>query len=358
MTEKLTDKLKKKKKIIPKEIVSLDRYIGFTFFRNQMTKKTWIGKCMYAIMAAFLLTFAFDYFIFPSGAYNGGLSGLCQIFVRLQYPNVGTASPEALKNSLMLYWVLYFTLNVPLIIFGFLKIGKQFTILSVILIVFQNVFHYILIAIPDVAHFVFMKNVHDQERVLWQVLTTIAGGIIYGIGISFAFLGGGSSGGTDFVTTFFSIKKDKPIGYVMKFINLAVLFLAVVLDHVLRNKENFFSVIFQQRFVLMSIFLIISVSLTIDQVYPRYKKLNLNITTKKSDLIIRSLILKGYPHGFTKINVLGGFSQKTTNLVKTTLTLMEYKSVVAHVKKVDPNCFIVVDKVYSVIGRYKYKSRN
>ncbi len=343
----------KKKKPLYKEISSLERYFGFAFFRNQMTKKTLIGRYMYVIIAAFLLTFSFDYFIFPSGAYNGGLSGFCQIFVRLKYPTSTTMSGADLKNSLMFYWILYFSLNIPLIIFGFLKIGKQFTILSISLIVFQNIFHYVLIAIPEVSHFVFMNNVHTQERILWEFLTTLAGGIIYGIGIAFAFLAGGSSGGSDFLTTYFSIKKDKPIGYIMKFVNLGILFLAVLLDHVIRAHENFFFVIFQERFVLMSMFLIIAVTLTVDQLYPRYKKLSLSITSKKADLIIRSLILKGYPHGFANIDILGGFSQKTTNLVKTTLTLMEYKAVIAHIKRVDPNCFIVVEKVHSVIGRYR-----
>ncbi len=350
-------KLLKKKLKNLSEIASIERYIGFAFLKNQMTKKTLVGRYMYVILGAFCLTFSFDYFIYPSGAYNGGLSGFCQIFVHLKYPANSSMSATDLKHSLMLYWMLYLLLNIPLMIFGFFKIGKKFTILSASLIIIQNIFHYIMISIPSVEHFVFLSEMHQHETVLWELLTTISGGIIYGIGIAFTFLGGGSSGGTDFITTYFSIKKDKPIGYIMKYINLFVLFLAVLFDHVFRDNDDFFSVIFQQRFVLMSIFLIITTTITIDRLYPRYKKLNLTITSKKANLIMRSLILKGYPHGFTHINILGGFSQQPSQLVMTTLTLMEYKAVVTFIKSVDPNAFIVVEKTHAVIGRYKLPNR-
>ena len=186
-----------------KRRMSLKNYSGFAFFKEHMTKKTWLGRVTYVFIGALLLTFSFDYFIHPTGAINGGLSGFCQVLA-----NLISSDPV---NQLNFYWILYFSLNVPLIIFGFIKIGKQFTILSIILIVSQNIFHFIIINIPHMSSFIVMKDVYNSNLYLWEFLVTIFGGIIYGAGIAFAFLGGGSSGGTDYITTFVQLKKENQL---------------------------------------------------------------------------------------------------------------------------------------------------
>lgn len=88
-----------------------------------------------------------------TGLYNSGLSAIGQgaarfIYTELRLANVDTNKANTIFNSL--FWGLYFVLNLPFFIFGYLKIGKTFSLLTIVFLIFNTITGFALSLIPSV----------------------------------------------------------------------------------------------------------------------------------------------------------------------------------------------------------------
>src|SRR5699024_4353530 len=93
--------------------------------------------------------------------------------------------------------ILLLVLNIPVLIIGWFKIGKGFTIYSVLSVVFSTIFLELLPIITV------------SEDIM---LNAVAGGVITGVGVGLSFKRGASTGGMDIVAMILSRLQDKPIG--------------------------------------------------------------------------------------------------------------------------------------------------
>ncbi|AXK51120.1 YitT family ABC transporter [Spiroplasma alleghenense] len=193
--------------------------------------------------SAFLATIAFDYFITstgPTGLFPAGLGSLARFF--------GLLSSDEIAQQAALYFVYYFLLNIPLMIFGIMRLGWKFTFTTFLYIVLQIAFDQIIRLIPLINpqefHLLIDVNILDQNPAswnnsIWLFLFAIIGGALIGTAYSFIYKIGSSTGGMDFITVWISRKKSKPLGSLNRNINLFILTVIIILNAIVLNPSLF-----------------------------------------------------------------------------------------------------------------------
>ena len=139
--------------------------------------KNIIVDLFYGTIGSILIALGTAIFLLPFKISTGGFSGIATIFYYLYKIKIGS---------------IVLIMNIPLFIIGFFVIGKYFfikTIYSTWLLSYSlNVFESLNINI----------NINDQ------LLATIFGGLIVGLGTSMVFLGETSTGGSELLTQIIS----------------------------------------------------------------------------------------------------------------------------------------------------------
>ena len=127
-----------------------------------------LGSLIYAI--------GIVWFLNPSGLYSGGLTGVSQL--------ITNTTDKYLGISLNL-GLLLFILNIPIIIFGYLKMTKKFIYYSMYSVLLQSLFIGL-----------FPIHILLENDLLSNALV---GGILLGIGTGLNLRVGGSAGGVDII---------------------------------------------------------------------------------------------------------------------------------------------------------------
>ncbi|QHX35890.1 YitT family protein [Spiroplasma sp. TIUS-1] len=185
-------------------------------------------------LCALLVTITFDYFISitgKTGLYPAGVGAFARFLSIL--------TSDSIKLQSSLYFVYYFAINIPLIIFGFIKLGKKFTILTVVYIGLQIGFDQIIQNLPYINPTDFHVIVNYQllnnngaswNNAHWLFIFGLIAGLFLGFSYSIVYKLGSSTGGLDFVSVYLSTKFHKPVGALNKNINLCILFVVIILN--------------------------------------------------------------------------------------------------------------------------------
>jgi len=241
---------------------------------------------------------------------SSGISGLSIILSMLTSINTG---------------VYNFLLNFPLLVLGYLKLGRKFifyTILSVITISIA------LYVIPV------FKLAEDP------ILSSIFGGAIVGLGIGIIFRSSGSSGGFDIIGMLLARRKDFPMGTLLFAMNSVVILLSGFLfswDAALNT--------------LVSIFVLGKV---IDKVHTHHVKLTLMIITRKGEEVKQHLLGNVY-RGVTVMDSVGGFSNERSNVIITVISRYELTEVKTLIEEIDPEAFVNITETLEVMGLFHKK---
>src|SRR5699024_8699592 len=145
-------------------------------------------RIIVVILGSLLLALSLNFFLIGANVYSSGFTGAAQL--------VSSIFNDFL-NIQISTGVLLFIFNVPVFILGWYKVGKGFTIYSIISVIFASLF---LEVIPIVI---------VSEDI---ILNAVIGGVIGGAGIGFTLKLGASTGGMDIVAMVLSRLRDKPIG--------------------------------------------------------------------------------------------------------------------------------------------------
>ncbi|WP_338970755.1 YitT family ABC transporter [Spiroplasma endosymbiont of Labia minor] len=180
-----------------------------------------------------IVTVAFDYFISStgsSGLFPSGMGAIARFFAVLTFQN-------SIQMQGTFYFVYYFVLNIPLIIFGAVKLGWKLTLTTILYMVESIAFDQILTRIPFVNpqefHFIFNYKLINNLSMswsssIWLFIFGAIGGALLGYGYGFIYRVGSSTGGTDFVTMYFSRKKDISIGTINRDVNFGILAIVII----------------------------------------------------------------------------------------------------------------------------------
>ncbi|ATQ35431.1 hypothetical protein MENTO_v1c02810 [Mesoplasma entomophilum] len=198
---------------------------------------------LYVLIGAFLSTVAIDYFISitgNAGLFPGGLGAIARFFSIIGANNITVSAST-------LYFIIYFIMNIPLVIFGFIKIGWKFSTLTLIYSVVSIFFDLILQNVPYInpnelsllIDYNLISSVPGAwGAIIWIFGFAIFGGMINGFSYSITYKANASTGGSDWITYYYSKKLNKDIGSLNIKINIFILFIVICLNTIILKTEH------------------------------------------------------------------------------------------------------------------------
>lgn len=277
-----------------------------------------VGKLLLLTVSASIFAFNVKSFVTAGNLVPGGFSGIAILgqYISKDYWNLSIP-----------YSALYLPLNAIPIIVALRNIGKRFTFYSIYVIVVSSV-------LTDL-----IPVINVTEDIL---LISVFGGILNGVGISICVLCGACSGGTDFISIYFSERKGiSTWNYVLAFNALIILSAGLIYGY----DYALYSIIYQ--------FVGTQVLNFMDR---RMQKDTLLIITEMPDevsTVINNLTL----HASTIIKGQGGFSGMDKYLVYSVIGRNEAAKLTLEIKKVDPNAFVNVLRTDRLSGNFYMKPR-
>ncbi|AKX34016.1 hypothetical protein SLITO_v1c03620 [Spiroplasma litorale] len=95
-----------------------------TLLVQEYFKKKFWKELLLLMLSSLLITIAFDYFVTPTGRtglFPAGIGAMARWFSILTFP-----IDRQMQGSF--YFIYYFSINIPLFIFGYIKLGKNLLI--------------------------------------------------------------------------------------------------------------------------------------------------------------------------------------------------------------------------------------
>ncbi|PPE06402.1 YitT family ABC transporter [Mesoplasma corruscae] len=232
-TDERFDKIHENEFFKAKHRYEVKHYYSSLFWRDLL----WI------VLAAMLTTIAVDFFISVTGGaglFPGGFGAIARFFSILINNTLKIPSSTT-------YFLIYFMINVPLAIFGYFKIGGRFAISTIIYLVLTIIFDLIIQNTPYINPHnlpllipigTLFKTSTMGSMVLWLFVFAVFAGIINGIAYSMTYRAGASTGGSDWVSYYYSVKKDKSIGMINVRINICTLITIIILNTLIMQTKD------------------------------------------------------------------------------------------------------------------------
>ncbi|MCE7793398.1 YitT family protein [Salipaludibacillus sp. CUR1] len=259
-------------------------------------------------ISSIVVAFAFNFFLLPHEVLTGGVTGLAMVFGLMTPVNTG-------------YWIVL--LNIPILILGWMKLGKEFIGNSVFSVVVTSI---ALIYIPII------------EVTQDALLSAVFGGVIAGAAIGVIIRFYSSTGGFDVVSLVLIKKWDVPLGGLIFALNSIVVFIS-----------GFFFAWELALYTMLSIYI---TGLVIDRVHTRHIKLSLMVVTSKGDELKKEL-LANLVRGITVIEGQGAYSGERKKVLYTVITRYELAIIRPILKEIDPQAFVSVSESMEVMGNFR-----
>ncbi|MEH6946176.1 YitT family protein [Bacillus sp. JJ634] len=257
------------------------------------------------IIGSVIVALAFNLFLIPHQILSSGLGGIAMMLGIVTPINTG---------------ILNFLLNLPLLIIGVLKLGKQFICYTILSVVVLSVSLYV---IP-------VEAISTD-----QFLSCLFGGVISGLGVAIIFRASGSSGGFDILAMLLTKKRDFPLGTLLSVMNAVVVVVS--------------GFIFDWNSALLTLVGIYAAGKVIDTIHTSHIKLTLLIVTKKGDEVKAQLLANLY-RGITIMDGEGAYSGNKQKILMTVITRYQLAEVKAILNKVDADAFVNITQTTEVIG--------
>ena len=252
-------------------------------------------------------------FIASAGLFPGGFSGLTLLLIDIVEKYSGILLPYTLVNL---------ALNLVPIYIGFRFIGRKFTLLSCVYLVLNSV---LVDAIPAVT------LPYDS------LVLGVFGGIIGGFATGLCLNADATSGGTDFLSIFFSERYDIDAFNFVLAGNVVMLCVAGML---FGWERALYSIIFQ--FVATQV---------IHAMFMRYQKQTLFIVTENPERIY-DVIRESTHHGATLFKGEGLYAQTERSMLYSVVSRAEARSLMKKVHEADPQAFVNSIRTQSLSGRF------
>lgn len=326
-------------------------------------------KLVATIVFTFIYGIGMNWFLLSSSVplYSGGVPGFSQLLVDI-FEVSGVVIPS--KNIIL--GVLVFALNIPIILLGWFKVSKRFTIFSLISVIIQST---ALSFLPS----------PDAINSLDPLLNSIIGGTFVGIGIGGTLRYGSSTGGFDIFGQYLAHKTGKSVGFISTAINVAITIIgSFVLSfgvgttiefvsgakvfRIISEKpieiSGFENIVIQKNligaeygfavFSYTSIRLLITMVVT-DRLHTIYNFMEVNIISDKP-IEISEVLINELGRGVTLFDIRGGYGYNEKQMIYLIIFAHEVQNLKDVLKEHDPSAFVVFKNISSVVGNFKKKT--
>lgn len=266
------------------------------------------------IIGALLMAISLNFFLINANVYANGFSGAAQLVSSVLADHFDIALSTG---------ILLFIFNVPVFILGWFKVGRGFTIYSIISVVFTTIF---LELLPVLS----LSN--DI------ILNAVFGGVIAGVGIGISLKLGASTGGMDIIAMVLSRMQDKPIGVYFLILNGVI----IVLAGVLYEPEN-------ALYTMIALYVTTSV---IDMLHTRHEKVTAMIITHEAEALQKAIHQK-MVRGITILPAKGAYTNDDKSMLYVVITRYELYDLEHIIKETDPNAFTNVVQTVGIFGFFR-----
>lgn len=253
---------------------------------------------------------ALTVFLVPNEVSPGGVTGLAAVIGDLIHQPIG---------------LITIALNLPLIIWGFVKIGTAFIIRTSYATFIMSV----LIDVSDALLPAYSGN---------RLLAALYGGFLAGIGLALVFLRGSSTGGTDIAAKILSNKFPRfSMGRMVLILDAVVIIIASV------AYQSFETALYTMLTIFIS-------SKVIDEIiYGADKGKLIFVVTKEPDRI-KQAIYDSVGRGVTIIPAKGGYSDTDRAVVMCAVRINEAAKLHRAVADADKESFIMIGEAGEISG--------
>lgn len=266
-----------------------------------------IKKAVLLSFGVTLVAIALELFLIPNNIIDGGVVGISIISSYLS------------KLSLGLF---IFVFNLPFLIFGYKKLGKNFVLTSL----------YCIILLSILVNFI-----QDKPAITGDLLLScVFGGIILGTGLGLILRNNGSLDGTEMLAVALNKKTCFSVGEIIMFFNIFIL-----------SSAGFVFGWDRAMYSLLAYFIIFK---TVDVVIEGLDESKSVIIISDKYEEIAQGIMSRFEIGVTYIEGQGAYSGEYKRLIFCVTTRLELSNLKDYVLSVDPSAFIAVENVHEFEG--------
>lgn len=274
-----------------------------------------------SVVAVLVYAASLNLLAVPAGVYSGGLFGLCQVLrtVLIQWLHIPSKMDFAS--------IIYYALNVPILLYAWYKISHSFLIKTLITLSFMTLF---LSCIP-------IQGLLPNDT----LASCVIAGILGGASVGYILRMGASAGGFDVIGLLLTLyKKNFSVGKVSLFINLT---LFTICGFLFEIETVIYSMIYAAVFAF-----------TMDKVHSQNIIVEAKIITKTNGGIEQD-IMRELGRGITKWDCVGSYTNSVGHVLCVLLSKYELPQLRLIVRRYDPNAFIILSENVHVQGNFLKK---
>ncbi|MGX7104079.1 YitT family protein [Globicatella sanguinis] len=272
-----------------------------------------------ALISALIFGLSMKFFLIPGNIFSAGATGLAQI--------INYFTRETALAAIFTTGNLYFILNIPLIILAYLKLGKEFTVMTLIVVLFSSL-----------ATNLFPLTYVSQN----PLINAVIGGVLTGLGTGITIKYGMSSGGFDILSLYLS----KTFGWDVGMMTLLVNSIIIIGSGLLYNLET-------AIFTLITIFV---TSRMIDAIHTGEQRLTAFIVTNDAAAVTSSIRTR-LIRGSTVIEARGGYTGDKRDLIMVVINRYELHDLQLAVIESDSKAFVNIIQSTKVLGQFLTKEQ-
>ena len=312
-------------------------------------KRKWKTTIPLLLISSLIFSIGIGVWINTAKAFPAGLTAYPQLLIYL------------LKIPIRYNSIILFTFNIPLFIIFYKTLKKPFIIYTFIWLIMQLLWSQLIFSF-DINTNLFNLPLDPKGNLeaMGRILYSIIGAILVAFSAGIAILSGGSTGGTDFIAAYFYLKKRGSFGSLSIIFKLFTVFTSILIQYLVLyfgrdvRSETITSVLFGVTMFITLIYIMIY-GVIINIVYPRHKKMKIEICSKKMDDIVKYLVDSKFHHGYSIGKEKSIYSKKNTNRLVTVISYMEVYSLAMHIREIDKDAWMTVVYVKNIFGRFNDK---
>lgn len=281
----------------------------------------WIYNYLVVAVGAFILAAGYVLFITPHRIVPGGIYGV-SIIIHYLTKGVFSFAPEGLPVGTM-----GLILDIPITIIGLRVLGARFGIKNFFGLVLTSIF------IDSLTAYWGYKPLVAND----VLLSSIFGGVLFGIGLGLIFKAKGATGGTDTIAMMLAKRTRMPLGQLLIYVDSVVVLLGLAAFQDWRIPLYSWIVIFVTGRVIDGVMQGFSYDKTLFIISDHYEE-------------IRKKILFDLDRGGTFLLAEGMYGGKQKKVIYTNITRRELATLIGFIKEIDPDAFVTVINANEIIG--------
>ena len=275
--------------------------------------KTGWGRVALAVLGALIYALGVNLFVVPLGLFTGGMIGACQL---LRSGLLALLHMETFTFDMA--GIIYYILNVPLMVIAYRHLGKIF---------FRNT----LICASAYTLFLSIVPIPAVPLVDDVLTSCLLGGVISGVGTGLALTSGCCGGGLDVLGLYMAKKGTKiTIGQFNLGFNACLFILCGV----------FFDISTMIYSVLNTIFN----AMAIDRAHRQSITVQVLIITKQESPELNQFIIDNLHRGVTRWEGTGVYTGEPTHILCACMNKYEIDDLRSALHRIDPKAFFIVQE--------------